>query len=74
MISEKQVIDPMPAAEPARHASVAEIRSGIEHTRGGSVDATESSTAEAKPPLAVVASVAGVTVVSLIWWRRRRRR
>ncbi|MCV7259839.1 hypothetical protein [Mycobacterium shimoidei] len=71
----------MTGSEHERQASIAEIQSGIEHTRGqfgDTVDAhsgeADRSKAPAKSPVAVVASVAGVTVAGLIWWRRRRRR
>ncbi|HEY9303097.1 MAG TPA: DUF3618 domain-containing protein [Mycobacterium sp.] len=71
--------------EPGRDADIREIQADIERTRGElgqTVDAlsanldakkemVERSRAAAKPSLAVVASVAGATVVALFWWRRR---
>lgn len=71
----------MTGPEPERHATIAEIQADIEHTRGqlgDTVDAlsakVDRSKAAAKPPLMVVASIAGVTVAGLLWWRWRRRR
>jgi hypothetical protein len=71
----------MAGAEPGPDARVDEIQSDIEHTRaqlGETVDAltakVDRTKAAAKLPLAVVASVAGATVVAIFWWRRRSRR
>ena len=71
--------------EPGRDADIREIQADIERTRGElgkTVDAladnldakkemVDRSRAAAKPSLAVVASVAGATVVGTLWWRRR---
>ncbi|MGB6205411.1 DUF3618 domain-containing protein [Mycobacterium sp.] len=71
--------------EPGRNADIREIQADIERTRGqlgetvdalsanldAKKDALDRSKAAAKPSLAVVASVAGATVVAMIWWRRR---
>jgi hypothetical protein len=72
-----------PSPEPGSDAGIADIQSDIERTRGelgdtvealsGKFDVTGRARAAAKPSLVVVASVAGVTVVGLIWWRRRSR-
>jgi hypothetical protein len=73
--------------EPGRDADIREIQADIERTRGElgkTVDAlsanldakkemVDRSRAAAKPSLAVVASVAGATVVGIFWWRRRSR-
>ncbi len=70
---------------PAPHADVSEIQADIERTRGelgktvealsANLDAkkelVDRSRAAAKPSLAIVASVAGVSMVGIIWWRRR---
>jgi cobalamin biosynthesis Mg chelatase CobN len=69
----------------APDADVGEIQADIERTRGelgktvealsANLDAkkelVERSRAAAKPSLAIVASVAGVSMVGIIWWRRR---
>ncbi len=67
--------------EPGSDAEIGDIQADIERTRGelgdtvealsGKLDVADRARAAAKPSLAVVASVAGVTVVTLIWWRRR---
>ncbi len=71
--------------ERGRDADIREIQADIERTRGElgkTVDAlsanldakkqiVDRSRAAAKPSLAVVASVAGATVVGIFWWRRR---
>jgi Protein of unknown function (DUF3618) len=71
--------------EPRPDASIEEIQSDIERTRGqlgdtvnalstnldAKKDIVDRSRAAAKPSLAVVASVAGATVVGIVWWRRR---
>jgi hypothetical protein len=71
--------------EPGRDADIREVQADIERTRGelgktvdalsanldAKKDVVERSRAAAKPSLAVVASVAGVTVVGIFWWRRR---
>jgi hypothetical protein len=71
--------------EPSRDADIPEIQADIERTRsqlGDTVDAlsanlnakkdiVDRSSAAAKPSLAVVASIAGATVVGIFWWRRR---
>lgn len=68
-----------------RDPGIREIQSDIERTRGqlddtvnpladepdAKVDVVDNSRAAAKPSLAVVASVAGATVVGIVWWRRR---
>lgn len=73
------------AIEPRPGAGIPEIQSDIERTRAqvgdtvsalsGKLDAKKNafdrSRAAAKPSLAIVASVAGVSVVGIIWWRRR---
>lgn len=70
-----------PVPEPGPEAGIADIQSDIERTReelGDTVEAfsdkfdvAQRARAAAKPSLAVVASVAGVTVIGLIWRRRR---
>jgi Protein of unknown function (DUF3618) len=71
--------------EPRPEANIEEIQSDIERTRGQLGDTVNAlstkldakkaivdrSRAAAKPSLAVVASVAGATVVGIVWWRRR---
>jgi len=64
--------------EPGPDARIGDIQSDIERTRGelgDTVDAlsakVDRSKAAAKPSLAVVASVAGMTVVGIFWWRWR---
>ncbi|HWF70198.1 MAG TPA: DUF3618 domain-containing protein [Mycobacterium sp.] len=71
--------------EPGRDADIREIQADIERTRGqlgktvdalsanldAKKDVVDRSRAAAKPSLAVVASVAGATVVGIFWWRRR---
>ena len=64
--------------EPSRDADIPEIQADIERTRdqlGDTVDALsanlDAKKAAVKPSLAVVASVAGASVVAIIWWRRR---
>ena len=71
---------PTSSPEPGPEAGIADIQSDIERTRGelgetvealsGKFDIAHRARAAAKS-LAVVASVAGVTVIGLIWWRRR---
>ena len=71
---------PTSSPEPGPEAGIADIQSDIERTRGelgetvealsGKFDIADRARAAAKS-LAVVASVAGVTVIGLIWWRRR---
>ena len=70
---------------PRRDADIDKIRADIERTRGqlgdtvdppsakldAKMDAVDRSSAAAKPSLAVVASIAGATVVAIFWWRRR---
>ena len=75
---------PTSSPEPGPDAGTADIQSDIERTRGelgetvealsGKFDVADRARAAAKPSLAVVASVAGVTVIGLIWWRRRTNR
>jgi hypothetical protein len=71
----------MAGAEPGPDARIDEIQSDIERTRGQLGDTVDALTAKvdrtkaaAKPPLAVVASVAGATALGIFWWRRRSRR
>jgi phage tail protein X len=78
----------MAGAEPGPDASIGDIQSDIERTRGqlgDTVDAlstklddklhvVQRSVAAAKPSLAVAASVAGASLVGIVWWRRRSRR
>ncbi|MBV8860505.1 MAG: hypothetical protein JO082_00260 [Mycobacterium sp.] len=73
------------ATEPDPAAGSHEIQSGVERPRSevgdtgsalsGQLEAKKNafdrSRAAAKPSLAIVASVAGVTVVGIVWWRRR---
>ncbi|MBO0863852.1 MAG: DUF3618 domain-containing protein [Mycobacterium sp.] len=68
-------------AEPGSHDEISDIQSDIERTRGQvgeTIDAlsakVDKSKEAVKPPLAIVASVSGATVVGIIWWRRRSRR
>ncbi len=75
---------PSPEPEPGSAADIGDIRADIERTRGelgdtvealsAKLDVADRARAAAKPSLAVVASIAGVTVVTLIWWRRRSHR
>lgn len=81
----------MAAAEPAEprpDASIEEIQSDIERTRGQLGDTVNAlstkldakkeivdrSKAAAKPSLTVVASIAGASLVGIVWWRRRSHR
>jgi hypothetical protein len=71
--------------EPRPDANINEIQADIERTRGelgktvdalsanldAKKDVIDKSKAAAKPSLAVIASVAGATVVGIFWWRRR---
>jgi len=71
--------------EPGRNADISEIQADIDRTRGelgqtvealsanldAKKDMVDRSRAAAKPSLAIVASVAGATVVGIFWWRRR---
>jgi hypothetical protein len=71
--------------EPRPDADINEIQADIERTRGelgktvdalsanldAKKDVIDKSKAAAKPSLAVVASVAGATIVGIFWWRRR---
>lgn len=71
--------------EPGPEADISEIQADIDRTRGqlgqtvdalsanldAKKDVVDRSRAAAKPSLAVVASVAGATVVGIFWWRRR---
>jgi hypothetical protein len=71
--------------EPGRDADIRDIQADIERTRGelgktvdalsadldAKKDVVERSRAAAKPSLAIVASVAGASVVGIVWWRRR---
>jgi Protein of unknown function (DUF3618) len=73
------------AIEPGQGDGTREIQSDIDRTRAqvgdtvsalsGKLDAKRNafdrSRAAAKPSLAIVASVAGVTVVGIVWRRRR---
>jgi uncharacterized protein YlxW (UPF0749 family) len=73
------------SSEPRPDANIEEIQSDIERTRGqlgdtvnalstkldAKKDIVDRSRAAAKPSLAVVALVAGATLVGIIWWRRR---
>lgn len=68
----------MTSAEPGPDARIDEIQSDIERTRGELGETVGALTtkldrkkAAVKPPLAIVASVAGVSVVGIVWWRRR---
>ncbi len=73
-----------PDPEPGAAADIGDIQADIERTRGelgdtvealsAKLDVADRARAAAKPSLAVVASIAGVTVVTLIWWRRRTHR
>ena len=72
-------------SEPGRDADIRKIRADIERTRGqlddsvdalsakpdAEIDVAHRSSGAAKPPLAIVASVAGATMVAIVWWRRR---
>ena len=72
-----------PEPEPGPTADISDIQADNERTRGelggtvealtGKLDVADRARAAAKPSLAVVASVAGVTVVAVIWWRKRLR-
>lgn len=72
---------PNPESKPGAAAEISDIQADIERTRGelgdtvetlsGKLDVADRARAAAKPSLAVVASIAGVTVVGLIWWRKR---
>jgi cobalamin biosynthesis Mg chelatase CobN len=74
--------------EPSPNADIEEIQADIERTRGqlgdtvsalstkldATKDIVDRSRAAALPSLTVVASLAGVTLVGIVWWRRRSRR
>lgn len=75
-----------PPAEPGPDANIDDIQADIQHTReqlGATIEAlsdkvnvverTRVKARAAAPSLVIAASVAGITVIALVWWRRRAR-